>query len=813
MARNLPLPALLASVAKLTAPLTRLRRESPRLVRPATPVGADPAVSDHTWRDSARLRDALDQLRQTMVRQQRLLPAPAAAATATASAPPPVARIAQARRALPAPTPAARSLPTPAARSAATTAARARPRPQPAELPSGGLGFDSLIQGAKTLLGPALAFQREQRHVRRAGGFTRDDPRAQALAQQARELGTQSGFGATRIAAAQAALLERQVSPAAIQASLGDMVLLAQANGRELVESVTRTSALARQAGVDLAEQGAMARFADVLSASRRRASGANTGGPDTGVAVTGGAQIGGPHAERLSAARQISAPARAAGMPAVANAAPNIVTPATARVPDLSGTNLRAARSAVDDLSGDLDRLQATWEETSIAFATANDGALRDLVKAITAITRGIAGWIDDNPELTTLLTQFLGVLGGMLATLGLLASGIGAVLAPLTALSGVLTLLGLNPASLTILAIVAAVAALGVAAYQIYRHWGAISEWFSQRWQQVKDAFAGGIGSVMQLLANWSPLGLIYQGIIATLDKLGIEVPASMSTLSDAIVNGLESAWKGITELWNWFETAPGRAIDAVVKLVTDWDLMGQLKEKWDAAIDYLKSLPGNLWGSGKEMAGKAADRVTSLASDAGDGLKSLKEKASAGARAVGDRLAAGKNYVVEGASSLAQSALQSFKERLGIQSPSREFAKLGGYTVEGLTLGIERQRDEPIQRMVAIARDVVRAGAGLTLAAAAVPASAQPPFAPELALLGPTPITLDTRAPLTAGGPPPASDNRVQIGDIHIHAAPGMDENALARQVAQEVQRALEQAQQERAAYQRSSMWDRD
>ncbi|KFF48792.1 hypothetical protein GY26_12370, partial [Gammaproteobacteria bacterium MFB021] len=64
MARNLPLPALLASVAKLTAPLTRLRRESPRVVRPAASAGvpADAtAVADHTWRDSARLRDALDQ--------------------------------------------------------------------------------------------------------------------------------------------------------------------------------------------------------------------------------------------------------------------------------------------------------------------------------------------------------------------------------------------------------------------------------------------------------------------------------------------------------------------------------------------------------------------------------------------------------------------------------------------------------------------------------------------------------------------------------------------------------------------------------
>ncbi|MCE3028580.1 phage tail tape measure protein [Salinicola sp. DM10] len=792
MARNLPLPALLAGVAKLTAPLTRLCRESPGFVRPTAPAGVPSdatAVAGRTWRDSARLRDALDQLRQTMVRQQRLLPAPAAAP----ALPPPAARAAQARRALPPPAPTARSAPS----LEATTAARARPRPQPVELPSGGLGFGSLIQGAKTLLGPALAFQREQRHVRRAGGFTRDDPRAQALAQQARELGTQSGFGATQIAAAQAALLQRQVSPAAIQASLGDMVLLAQANGDELVASVSRTSALARNAGVDLAADGAMARFADTLTA------------------------------ERLSAARQASASARAAGLPAASEPRPApaaiinsaaITNPTAnaapaAAVPDLSGTNLRAARREVDDLSGDLDALQAAWEETSIAFAAANDGALRDLIKGIAEITRGIAGWIDDNPELTTLLGQFLGVLGGILATVGLLASGIGAVLAPLTALSGVLTLLGFNPATLTILAIVAAVAALGVAAYQIYRHWGEISQWFSQRWQQVKDAFAGGIGSVMQLLANWSPLGLIYQGIVATLDKLGIEVPASMSTLSDAIVNGLKSAWKGITELWNWFETAPGRAIDAVVKLVTDWDLMGQLKEKWGAAIGYLKSLPGNLWGSGQEMAGKAADRVTSLASDAGDGLKSLKDKASEGARAVGDRLVAGKNYVVEGASSLAQSALTSFSDILGIQSPSREFAKLGGYTVDGLTLGIERQRDEPIQRMIAIARDIVRAGAGLTLAAAAVPASAQPPFAADFALPGMTPITLDTRAPLTAGGTAAASDNRVQIGDIHIHAAPGMDENALARQVAQEVQRALEQAQRERAAYQRSSMWDRD
>ncbi|WP_110710517.1 phage tail tape measure protein [Salinicola sp. CR57] len=775
MARNLPLPALLASVAKLTAPLTRLRREQPWLARPATPVGADTAVADRTWRDSARLRDALDQLRQTMVRQQRLLPAPAA--TAAASAPPPVARAAQARRALPAPTPtarslptpAARSVPTPAARSAATTAARARPQPQPAELPSGGLGFDSLIQGAKTLLGPALAFQREQRHVRRAGDFTRDDLRAQALAQQARELGTQSGFGATRIAAAQAALLERQVSPAAIQASLGDMVLLAQANGSELVASVTRTSTLARQAGVDLAEQGAMAHFADVLSASRRSA------------ATVTPAAIAVPNV----AAQTIAAPNVAVPNGAAPNvAAPNLVTPAAARVPDLSGTNLRAARSAVDDLSGDLDRLQATWEETSIAFADANDGALRDLVKAIAAITRGIAGWIDDNPELTTLLAQFLGVLGGMLATIGLLASGIGAVLAPLTALSGVLTLLGFNPASLTILAIVAAVAALGVAAYQIYRHWGAISEWFSQRWQQVKDAFAGGIGSVMQLLANWSPLGLIYQGIVATLDKLGIEVPERMSTLSDAIVNGLKSAWTGITELWNWFETAPGRAIDAVVKLVTDWDLMGQLKEKWDAAIDYLKSLPNRMLDAGKNVA-------TSL----GDGIKN----------AVSD--------VRDRASNMAQTVIQGVSDRLDINSPSKVFRAIGGSTVEGFNQGIDRQGHEPVRRMAEIAKQVTQAGAGLTLAAAAVPASAQPPFAPELALLGPTPITLDTRAPLTAGGPPPASDNRVQIGDIHIHAAPGMDENALARQVAQEVQRALEQAQRERAAYQRSSMWDRD
>ena len=144
--------------------------------------------------------------------------------------------------------------------------------------------------------------------------------------------------------------------------------------------------------------------------------------------------------------------------------------------------------------------------------------------------------------------------------------------------------------------------------------------------------------------------------------------------------------------------------------------------------------------------------------------------------------------------------------FADVLDINSPSRVFTQLGGYTVDGLNQGLDAQRDEPARRIQEIARRVSRAGAGLALGAATLPAVAMPNIEQQ------APIQFDNRPPLTAQS---SQASGFSMGDININVtpAPGMNEQQLAQYVAQELQRALTNAQRDAQARQRSSLRDLD
>ena len=137
---------------------------------------------------------------------------------------------------------------------------------------------------------------------------------------------------------------------------------------------------------------------------------------------------------------------------------------------------------------------------------------------------------------------------------------------------------------------------------------------------------------------------------------------------------------------------------------------------------------------------------------------------------------------------------SAIGWFKEKLGIHSPSRVFAQLGGYTMQGLAQGLNDGQASPLQAVMATAKKLTAAGAGLTLGAG-------------VAMAGTLPI--DNRPPLSQPGA--AASQHAAAGPINItvNAAPGMDERALARLVAQEI----DKAQRQQAARGRSRLTDRD
>lgn len=173
----------------------------------------------------------------------------------------------------------------------------------------------------------------------------------------------------------------------------------------------------------------------------------------------------------------------------------------------------------------------------------------------------------------------------------------------------------------------------------------------------------------------------------------------------------------------------------------------------------------------------------------------------------------IVAGVGAVANAINGVAESTMAWFREKLGIASPSKVFMQYGGWISEGAALGIAGG-----QGAVRTAALAVAAAAAMPMQAAAlVPpdtavmqaaAAARPlqaaavPSAAGVAVGNPgAALRMDTRPPLAM---PAAQAAQPAAGGgtyhITINAAPGMDEKALARAVAAEVQR-IERAKRSR------------
>ncbi|MFV3316440.1 phage tail tape measure protein [Pseudomonas sp. NY15374] len=346
-------------------------------------------------------------------------------------------------------------------------------------------------------------------------------------------------------------------------------------------------------------------------------------------------------------------------------------------------------------------------------AWARENPALAGGLVKVVAAVAVLAAGFGGLAITMASLLGPFAMVRYGM-ALFGVKSSGMfsvvgrlvgvlkGGLLTAIRAVSIALWGLATNPVALAIAAVVAALAG---AAYLIYQNWDQVKAYFANAWTEIRAGFGAGIGGILTVLANFSPIGLIYQAFAAVLNYLGVDMPSRFTEFGNMIVNGL----------------------------------------------------------------------VNGLMS----GLGQIKDAVSA----------------------LGDSTIGWFKEKLGIHSPSRVFAELGGFTTAGLAMGLDDGAKAPLEA-------VNRMGQQLTDAGTFALKGTLPQFnggGPLAA--GGTPITMDDRAPL--GAAPAASYDSHDTYEINIHTTPGMDAQAIGRAVRAELAR----IDSEKAARQRSRLTDQE
>lgn len=288
--------------------------------------------------------------------------------------------------------------------------------------------------------------------------------------------------------------------------------------------------------------------------------------------------------------------------------------------------------------------------------------------------------------PPISDLVRNAFPLLGQGIRLLATTLSG--ALVTALRAVSIAMWGLAANPVALAIAAIVVALAG---AAYLIYKNWDAVKLYFINAWAEIKTGFSGGIGGILTILANFSPIGLVYQAFAGVLSYLGVDLPSHFTEFGNMIVNGLVNGlFAG----------------------------MGQIK----GAIN-----------------------------------------------------------------SIGDSTIGWFKEKLGIHSPSRVFAELGGFTMAGLTQGLEGGQNDPLGAMTDMSKQLTTAGS-VALGTASMPG-----------------MLVDSRAPISNAGSTVYDSHDTY--EIHISATPGTDAQAIARAVRAE----FAHIESEKGARKRSKLSD--
>ncbi|MEM8519834.1 MULTISPECIES: phage tail protein [unclassified Janthinobacterium] len=294
-------------------------------------------------------------------------------------------------------------------------------------------------------------------------------------------------------------------------------------------------------------------------------------------------------------------------------------------------------------------------------------------------------------------------------------------------------------------------------------------LAGFFTGIWSEIKTAFAGGIGGVSALILNWSPLGLYYRAFAGVLGWFGITLPAKFTDFGATILQRITASWQPIAaffaDIWARLRTVCAGGMGSITALVINWSPLGVFYQAFAGVLGWFGiELPAKFTAFGANI------------------LRGLVNGITGSMGAVKDAI-----------SNAGSSTIAWFKEKLGIHSPSRVFAELGDYTMQGLAVGLDRSESAPIAKVSGLAQRLTQLGAGIAIGTAtALPASA-----------------FDTRAPLPVGGFGAGMTIQGDKIEITFHVQAGTDPQAIARAVSV----ALDQRDREKAARIRSSLRDHD
>ena len=350
----------------------------------------------------------------------------------------------------------------------------------------------------------------------------------------------------------------------------------------------------------------------------------------------------------------------------------------------------------------------------------------------------------------------------------------------------------------------LIAAVAGLVAIAALIYKYWKPIKGFFLGFWQGLTEALQpvlagfgkfGGllislakaaysipvIGFALRLLGSIvRPLfSMISSGISGLIgwftdllkpvedvggaaQSMGQRFGAAIGNMIMTLLQSISSIATGAVNVWTTIKASFDQGLAGILQLITNFSPLGLFYQAFAGVMNYF----------GVELPGKFTEFGGMIVNGLVNGLN------------------AGLGAVKGAISSIGDSSIGWFKEKLGIHSPSRVFAELGGFTMEGLTKGLEGGQKGPLNALSSMSKQLTAAGT-LALSATAMPA-----------------LAVDDRPPISSAGTSTVYDSH-DTYQISIAAAPGMDIQTMEKSL----RAMLNKIENEKRARQRSKLSDRD
>lgn len=243
------------------------------------------------------------------------------------------------------------------------------------------------------------------------------------------------------------------------------------------------------------------------------------------------------------------------------------------------------------------------------------------------------------------------------------------------------------------------AAIAAIAIAAFLIYKNWGAVKSFFIGLWDGIQDGIRPVLPLLEMIAFGWQQIWDVVKGFFSDFFSSNDEasesaqgfgyiigyILGSILNIGPMILDGWRMIFDSIFSLvgsaWEQIKTAFDGGLLGILGLILNWSPIGAFYSAFAAVLSWF----------GIELPAKFTEFGSNIIQGLWNGLIAKFE--------------AVKSWFAEKAAWFKNAFAQSNQ----IRSPSRVFRRFGSWMMEGLQIGINQAAPRPLAAIGSVSRDL--------------------------------------------------------------------------------------------------------